>query len=316
MILNLLYPTLFAAGSSLIARLLFPTTSVATFLSLTQTAFRTSEQLLLASVDDFFDPSSEPTPEVAKLRAVFISQAASLPNAYASTVYELSFEKFAPYRLLAFLSSVRRLKRDLAAGSSHSSRRPTLVIPTSSETTLEAPPSSRTAFEGPTRDFARAMSDAFHVIHNVLEGRPDDGMEGARERLAEAGDIYRDAMDLELEQSVLRWEDRDKGAKRLDKELLQVSLFAYTIREVSLGFSITLEPCHIADLLPFDRGQVANTLDDALATARELSVHTSTRSTLRFPRLGRQWLGEESVTAGWDESGRDREKPESEQDYP
>lgn len=230
--LDLLYPTVFAAGSSLIARLLFPTTSVGTFLALTQTAFRTSERLLLASVDDFFDPSPEPTMELAKLRAIFISEAAGLPSAYDSTVYELSFEKFAPYRLLPFLSVVQRLKRDLAAGSSHSSRRPTLVVPTSSETTLGSPASARTAFEQPTRDFARSMTDAFVVIHRVLEGRPDDGLAGARERLAAAEIAFRDAMDLELEQAVLRWEQEDKASKKLDKELLQVSLFAYTIREV------------------------------------------------------------------------------------
>ncbi|KAL7415885.1 Fusaric acid resistance protein-like-domain-containing protein [Mrakia frigida] len=286
-VLDLLYPTLFAAGSSLIARLLFPTTSVAKFLDLTQVAFRTSERLLLSSVDDFFADTSNLSPEITNLRSLFIAQTRALPAAYDSCLYEGSFNKFAPYRLLPFLALIRRLKMDVAAGSSYSSARPP-PIRRGSDATLGIPLEGRGAFQDPTVEFVKALVDSYAVIHKVLEGQSDDGMKGARERLTMAEELYRDEMDAKLELAVQRWEEKEKTSNRLDEELLQISLFAYYLRSVS------------------------QTLNDALGSARELSLHTNSKAQFRFPQLSRKWLGENSVTSTWDESARERDEPDNE----
>lgn len=235
-VLDLLYPTLFAAGASLLARLLFPTTAVTKFLTLTQQAFRTSERLLLSSVDDFFADAANLSPEITNLRSLFIAQTRALPSAYDSCLYEVSFNKFAPHRLLPFLALVRRLKMDVAAGSSYSSPRPTPVR-RGSDATLGTPVEGRGLFQGPTVEFVKALVDSYAVIHKVLEGQKDDGMEGARERLTKAEEVYRDEMDAKLELAVQRWEEKNKTRKRLDEELLQISLFAYFLRAVSLSTS-------------------------------------------------------------------------------
>lgn len=249
-VLDLLYPTLFAAGASLIARLLFPTTSVGKFLDLTQQAFRTSERLLLASVDDFFVESPDPS-RISTLRSLFINQTRSLPQAYDSCLYEVSYNTFAPHRLLPFVTLVRRLKMDVAAGSSYSSSRPSAVR-RQSEATLGAEVEHRRNFEPPTRAFVQALVAAYAVIHSVLEGRSDDGMQGARERLDAAVETFKDAMDVKLEEAVQRWEGKETESKMLDEELLQISLFAYTLRAVRPlpPFSTFCLPCVlIPDLL-------------------------------------------------------------------
>lgn len=343
--LSLIYPTLFAAGSSLFARLLFPTTAVSQFLSLTQRSFLTSERLLLASVDDFFLPSpssSYTKAQIKTLRAELVLQTVALPGAYDSTVFEISFNQFSPYRLYPFLGHVRKLKMDL--GSYSPSPASPLVVPqlrseppqaASSRATLVSHPSrsrtsssgkatgkesTRSAFEGPTREFVASLVDAFGVVHQVLSDSSSErtsdverrGIVGLRERLMDAEETFGREMDERLESAVRKWEKQEGSGRKVDGELLQIGLFSYSIREVTDSRPPSHRYKNRLMSFCFRSFQIARTLDAALGSAQELSTHTSPKPTLRLPQIGRRWLNKSSVSAEWTEAGERQEQEEGE----
>jgi hypothetical protein len=236
------------------ARLVFPRTSVRRFIQTTQASFRTSERLLLASVDTFFCPTLSPETalqiaerfEINKLRLQLLSQSSLLKKAAAQMTYELSFSKFSPFRLLPFISSVQSLKQDLATGvtyfpsrpfpQQHASR-PGNISVTSYPAPNESLYSGRQPFESATREFAQSLVCAFAVLHSVLEGR-QQGETGVGDAILELEDRrvkYVNEMDASLGQAVADWEIRSKeaGKQGLDKNLLQTSLFSHKILGVS-----------------------------------------------------------------------------------
>lgn len=248
--LILLYPTLFAAAPSLLARILFPKTSAGRFISLTQTAFQTSEILLLAIVEDFFDPRSSDDEmeapqrhDVPKLRRELLSQSSALPTAFAQASFEISYSRYHPHHLRPFISAIKELSQSLAAGTSSFSGSSPSQVRAADRKSFEGRAKSRAAFEGPTRKFLGGMIAAFGVVHRVLEGE-DQGTNiiEAQERLHALREDFIHETDRQLDHAIERWERHFKadpngkqgldGSPQLDKDLLLLSLFNYKCLEV------------------------------------------------------------------------------------
>ncbi|CDZ97409.1 Predicted membrane protein [Phaffia rhodozyma] len=302
--LELLYPTLFACLASFIATIAFPRTSVSKCVGLVQQAFRTSEELLLASIDTFFlSYLPEQTPpahltKLSKLKSQLQTQSSSLPQAFAQASYEISYTRFSIHRLNPFTTSIRRLKQDLASGSSQVERHDRQLDGHSGNERAARNASQRAPFEEPTRQFAKNLIKVFAALHHVLDGRAGEDLKQAREELRLARGRFILAMDKELDKAVDAWEDASRigrsrqgvsrKAHRLDRNLLRISLFMYKILAVS------------------------RTLDSALESAAALRAHTSVKATIRMPTLTRAWLGSSSLSAKWDETAQDQDQEDDE----
>jgi hypothetical protein len=250
--LILLYPTLFAAGASLLARILFPKTSAGRFINLTQKAFETSETLLLAIVEDFFDrDASEDELEaprarnVPALRRQLLAQSTELPKAFAQASYEVSLSRYHPHHLRPFITTIRELGQHLAAGTSYFTGSSPSETTAAGRASFEGRAQSRVAFEKPTRKFIGSMIAAFGVVQRTLAGE-DVGplILDTQARLREQRSVFIRESDRQLDKAIERWEAHtkassdgldEKGSPQLDKDLLLLSLFNYKCLEVRGG---------------------------------------------------------------------------------
>lgn len=247
--LILVYPMLFAAGTSLLARILLPKTSAGRFISLTQKAFETSETLLLAVVEDFFDATStEDELEAPKahnvpaLRKRLLAHSTELPKAFAQASFEVSLSRYHPDHLRPFIATIRELGQHLAAGTSYFTGSSPSEAPAAGRPSFEGRAQSRKAFERPTRAFIGSMVVAFGVVHQTLAGE-DAGPRilDAQERLHAQRAVFIRETDRQLDAAIERWEahfEADdglraaEGSPQLDKDLLLISLFNYKCLEV------------------------------------------------------------------------------------
>lgn len=321
--LILLYPTLFAAGASLFARILFPKTSAGRFINLTQKAFETSETLLLAIVEDFFDKDASDDEleaprarNVPTLRRQLLAQSTELPKAFAQASYEVSLSRYHPHHLRPFITTIRELGQHLAAGTSYFTGSSPSETTAAGRASFEGRARSRAAFEKPTRRFITSMIAAFSVVHRTLAGEDVGALIlDTQARLREQRSVFIHESDRQLDAAIERWEantqaksnrSSDNASPQLDKDLLLLSLFNYKCLEVRFplfqpqrkALSLTHRVIH-----PL---QVAQTLEDVLDLTFALSSTARASRSIHLPRLSRQWLGSNSVTARWDETARDQ----------
>ena len=116
--LGMLYPVLFAAGTSLVVVLLiWPTTANVQLAKRLVDAFGTSSELLLATLH-LYELDATSTPEiyadmrsrVSTLRSKLCSQVAQIQGAYDEAAFEIIFSYFPVHRFESFISTALQLQ--------------------------------------------------------------------------------------------------------------------------------------------------------------------------------------------------------------